>query len=208
MKQQNKRNSNPAPARAKERRLPTTDGRYLTDKEAKAEGLTLETCDFDAATFAKLRGLAKAHGVTLAEEIGRLVREAAGLPPKGRKEPGRKRHLVIVADMPEAWGNAFEYGEGKMDTWLEEAFGCYMEVDFEDPDDAAWKADVERLFGVCAEGARDAFDVRAVGFVEGDVAATVRKLVEKANAPAVPENPNQMKIEAVEAVAAGAEVVK
>jgi hypothetical protein len=67
---------------------------------------------------------------------------------------------------------------------------------------------VERLFGVCQEGAQDAFDVRAAGFVEGDVAATVRKLVEKANAPAVPENPNQMKIEAVEAVAAGAEVVK
>ena len=205
MKQQNKRNSNPAPIRAKERRLPTTDGRYLTDKEARAEGLTLETCDFDAATFAKLRGLAKAHGVTLAEEIGRLVREAAGLPPKGRKEPGRKRHLVIVADMPEAWGNAFEYGGGRMDRWAEVNLCAAIEGDF---DGSAWERDVQRLFGVFQEGAQDAFDVRAAGFVEGDVAAMVRKLVEKANAPAVPENPNQMKIEAVEAVAAGAEVVK
>ena len=205
MKQQNKRNSNPAPTRAKERRLPTTDGRYLTDKEATTEGLTLETCDFDAATFAKLRALAKAHGVALAEEIGRLVREAAGLPPKGRKEPGRKRHLVIVADMPEAWGNAFEYGGGRMDKWAEDALCAILEADF---DGSAWEKDVVRLFGVCQEGAQDAFDVRAAGFVEGDVAAMVRKLVEKANAPAVPENPNQMKIEAVEAVAAGAEVVK
>lgn len=195
MKQQNKKDNNPAPASAKERRLPTTDGRYLTDEEATREGLVSVECDLDAESYAKLRKLAKANGVTMAEEFGRLLRQAAGMPPEeDRKEPPRKRHLVIVADMPEAWGNAFEYGEGQMDTWLEDAFGCSMQLDLEDPDDDEWKADVERLFGVCAEGARDAFDVRAVGFVGEEVAATLRKLVEGAGAIAA------------ETVAAGAEV--
>lgn len=202
MKKQNKT------LKSRVERQPTIDGRYLTDEEANAEGLVLLRLDFDEEMFGRLRKLTKAHGTTIGEEIGRLMRQAAGMPPEEQKEPRRRRHLVIVADMPEAWGNAFEYGDGRMDTWLEDAFTCCLEGDFEDPDDEAWKEDVERLFGVCEEGARDAFNVRAVGFVDGDVAATVRKLVEQANAPAVPENPNQMKIEAVEAAAAGAEVAK
>ena len=68
------------------------------------------------------------------------------------------KKLTIVAEMPEAAGNALAYGDGHLDAWAEEALGSMLECDCGDSD-TTWAADVERLFGFCEEDARSAFNV-------------------------------------------------
>ncbi len=186
MKQQNKKDNNPAPASAKERRLPTTDGRYLTDKEAKAEGLSLLELDLGEEEKT-LRRMAKAHGVTVGEELGRMIRQGAGVPPKeGRREPSLKRHLIIVAEMPEAWGRALEHMDEDIGYWVESWLCANLNAEFEG-EGGAWETDVKRLFGVSADGTDEAFDVRAAGFVEEEVSASVRRMVEGESSTQTPK---------------------
>ena len=77
------------------------------------------------------------------------------------------KKLVIVAEVPDNWAAAMEYGTGLLEEWAEEALGATLEGDFTEGE---WAKDVERLYGVKWDGARDAFNVIEARFVEGDEA--------------------------------------
>lgn len=77
------------------------------------------------------------------------------------------KKLIIVAEVPDNWAAAMEYGTGLLEEWAEEALGATLEGDFTE---GQWAEDVERLFGVKWDGARDAFNVIDARIVEGDAA--------------------------------------
>lgn len=82
-------------------------------------------------------------------------------PPSNAREglfdgDDQMKRLVIVAEMPDNYAAALEYGPGRIDEWAERAFGTSLECDF---DGTQWAKDVERLFGVKWDGCRDAFNV-------------------------------------------------
>lgn len=58
------------------KRYPTTDGRFLTNREAKVEGLKLVTLRLTDAEMDRVRGLADADGITPDEVFARAIRRA------------------------------------------------------------------------------------------------------------------------------------
>ncbi len=83
------------------------------------------------------------------------------------------KRLVIVAEMPDAAGNALAYEDGRLlwaeslDLWAEMALSTALKCDCED-DDVPWAADVKRLFGFGAEDAENAFNVTEVRIEDMD----------------------------------------
>ena len=68
------------------------------------------------------------------------------------------KKLTIVAEMPDAAGNALAYGDGALTNWAADALTVMLEADCNDSN-MTWGKDVERLFGFRAEDAVDAFRV-------------------------------------------------
>ncbi len=66
------------------------------------------------------------------------------------------KRLVIVAEMPDRAAEVLKYGNGALDSWVEEALWTTLEGDCgEEP----WGKDVERLYGFRYTDARSAFNV-------------------------------------------------
>jgi hypothetical protein len=138
--------------------------------------------ELDEEHFRMLSILAEKEGIRPGELVARLFRREAeaqgvetGKPDVPDEKPvEKKRHLIIMAEVPEKWAAALEYGPGILETWTEESLGCCLEGDF---DGGRWSKDVEKYFGVKSADARDAFDVYEARFVGGGIADKARKLL-------------------------------
>lgn len=66
------------------------------------------------------------------------------------------KRLVIEAEVPDNVAAALQYGNGRLDAWVEDSLCACLESDCgEEP----WGKDVERLFGLRYTDARTAFHV-------------------------------------------------